>query len=77
MEDSELGAQTEFEVVRMKNGSKETLTVAVATEVPCTIDINGSEAATLMCTPSHLKEFAVGFLFTSGMIQRADDVPGP
>jgi len=74
MEDSELGTQTEFEVVRMKNGSKETLTVAVATEVPCTIDINGSEAATLMCTPSHLKEFAVGFLFTSGMIQRADDV---
>jgi FdhD protein len=74
MEDSELGTQTEFEVVRMKNGSKETLTVAVATEVPCTIDINGAEAATLMCTPSHLKEFAVGFLFTSGMIQRADDV---
>ncbi len=74
MKDSELGTQTEFEVVRIKKDGKETLNVAVATEVPCTIDVNGSELATQMCTPSHLREFAIGFLFTSGMIRRADDI---
>ncbi len=76
MEKSELGTQTEFKVVRMKKEGKETLNVAVATEVPCTLEVNGTELATQMCTPSHLKEFAIGFLFTSGMIKKAEDITG-
>lgn len=46
----------------------------VAAEIPLTFVVNGHETATLMCTPSHLKEFTYGFLFTSGMIQSADDI---
>jgi len=74
MKEGELGTKTEFEVARIKRGGKETLTVDIVTEVPCTIDVNGSELVTQMCTPTLLKEFAVGFLFISGMIQRADDI---
>ena len=46
----------------------------VAAEVPLTFEVNGREIATLMCTPSHLKAYAYGFLFTSGFISSADDI---
>lgn len=46
----------------------------VAAEIPLTFVVNGHETATLMCTPSHLKAFTWGFLFTSGMIQSKEDV---
>ncbi len=48
----------------------------VAAEIPLTFRVNGHEIATLMCTPSHLKAFTYGFLFTSGMIHSAQDVLG-
>jgi len=46
----------------------------VAAEIPLTFVVNGHEIATLMCTPSHLKAFTCGFLFTSGMIQSTEDI---
>ena len=69
-----LGGSTEFEVVKIRDGSAETFTQAVATEVPCTIVINGKEAVTTLMTPTHFKEFAVGHLFTAGIISRAEDI---
>ena len=69
-----LGGSTEFEVVKIRDGAAETFIQAVATEVPCTIVINGKEAVTSMITPTHFKEFAVGHLFTAGIISRADDI---
>ncbi len=46
----------------------------MAVEVPLTFVVNGHEMATLMCTPSHLKAYTCGFLFTSGIIHAADDI---
>lgn len=40
----------------------------VATEVPVTIMAGVTEVATLMCTPEHLDDLAVGFLKTSGLL---------
>lgn len=46
----------------------------VALEIPLTFVVNGREMATLMCTPSHLKAFTYGFLFTSGMVKDGQDI---
>lgn len=69
-----LGGSTEFEVVRIRDGAAEMLTQTVATEVPCTIVVNGKEAVTTMLSPTHLREFATGHLFTAGIISRAEDL---
>ncbi len=46
----------------------------VATEIPLTFVVNDHEIATLMCTPSKLKAYTYGFLFTSGFIKQAEDI---
>lgn len=43
-------------------------------EVPLTIEVNGIEAATLLCSPDHLDDLATGFLFTSGLIAGLDEL---
>jgi FdhD protein len=69
-----LGMATPFEVLRYENGKLEATTALVATEVPLTLQINGTEIATLACSPCDLREFGYGFLFTAGFIQRTDEV---
>lgn len=76
MADEHLGEFVDFEVISVKNGSAAVGEQSVATEVPCTIVVNDTEVATIMCTPTHFKEFAVGYLYTSGMINSPDDVTG-
>jgi len=76
MTEETLEASTEFEILRVKGGVAETLTQSIATEVPCTIVLNGREAVTAMVTPTFLKEFAVGHLFTAGIINAVSDVTG-
>ncbi|MDD5711764.1 MAG: formate dehydrogenase accessory sulfurtransferase FdhD [Smithellaceae bacterium] len=46
----------------------------IAEEVPLTIDLNGKELATLLCSPIDLKDLITGFLFTSGLIVDASSV---
>lgn len=38
-------------------------------ERPLTVYLNGSEVATLLCTPSDLEDLALGFLFGEGLIE--------
>jgi FdhD protein len=73
-EDDELTCSLQVDVVRMKGGVGVAAVQPVATEVPCTIIGNGVEIATLLCSPSHLKELAVGFLLSSAFIHDAADV---
>ena len=70
----ELGPFVEIEVMKIKNGAIRTGPNPVATEVPLTIEANNIEVATMMCMPSHLREYAYGFLFTSGFINSARHV---
>lgn len=46
----------------------------VTEEVPLTIEVNGREMATLLCSPSDLKCLVIGFLYTSGFIEEASAV---
>jgi len=67
----QLGPSAPVSVVRFRDGAFTTVEQIVATEVPLTILANDVEVATLLCTPSNLKELAAGFLFTSGVINIA------
>lgn len=44
----------------------------VVTEYPLTLVVNGTEMATLVCSPSHLEELVLGFLTAEGVL-RADE----
>ncbi|BCJ88218.1 formate dehydrogenase accessory sulfurtransferase FdhD [Effusibacillus dendaii] len=46
----------------------------VASEYPFTIVLNGQEFATLVCTPTHLKEMAIGFLTSEGVIRFPEEI---
>ncbi|MEX1299489.1 MAG: formate dehydrogenase accessory sulfurtransferase FdhD [Desulfotignum sp.] len=73
-DDTVMGEMIPFTITRFKDNSLFAEDTRVAAEVPVTLEVNGREIATLMCTPSHLKAFACGFLVTSGFIQSADDI---
>jgi len=74
MTDEPLEASEEHEIVRIKDGKAEALMQPIATEVPCTIVLNGKEAVTAMVTPTFLEEFAVGHLFTAGIVNSVSEV---
>lgn len=68
------GEMIPYTITRYRNaqlGEEETV---VAVEIPLTFVVNDHEVATLMCTPSHLKAYAYGFLFTSGLIKSGEDI---
>ena len=71
---STIGTSQDFKVVRIRRDKVTQDIASIATEIPFTIVANDLEIATLMCTPSNLKELTVGFLFTSGFITKADEI---
>jgi FdhD protein len=48
--------------------------VCVVREVPVTIDVEGVETYTVLCTPTDQRAMAIGFLFTEGVIDSLADV---
>ena len=46
----------------------------VAEEVPVTVTVNGRQVATAMISPADPGEFAIGFLFTEGIIKGKGDI---
>ncbi len=46
----------------------------VAEERPLTIVLNGVEIVTLLCSPSHLDELAVGFVLGEGLVRRGEEL---
>lgn len=61
-------------ITRISQGKAENLEDFTAKEVPFTLKINKTELATLLASPSDLKELAVGFLYTTGIIKSISDV---
>jgi FdhD protein len=72
--DDDFGPTANFEVIHFKDGRADRVRKPVVTEVPLTIMGNEVEIATLLCSPSDLREFVYGFLFTSGFIRSAAEV---
>jgi FdhD protein len=60
-----------FVIKSIRQGVREEKSDAVTEEVPLTIELNGSELATLLCSPTDLKNLVIGFLYTSGFIEDA------
>ena len=49
-------------------------TLGVAVEAPLTIDIEGVDSYTTLCSPQDKRAMAVGFMFTEGIIQGIGDI---
>ena len=59
-------AQLEIEVIKLPSWKQKT--DFVAEEVPVALAYNGLSHVVMMCTPQQLKEFAVGFSISEGII---------
>lgn len=68
------GEMIPYTITRYRNATMYEEETVVAVEIPLTFVVNDHEVATLMCTPSHLKAYTYGFLFTSGLIKSAQDI---
>ncbi len=70
----ELGPVVEMEATRYSADGVSPVEVNVPTEVPVTIVANGTEVATLMCTPTDLPHLVLGFLFSAGVIRSKEEL---
>lgn len=70
----EFGAFVSIDSVRVVDDSVEHVKDVVATEVPLTIIANDIEIATLLTSPSYIKELVFGYLFTSGFIKKCSEI---
>jgi FdhD protein len=61
-------------VTRYQEGTRQQCEDALTVEEPFEVRIDHRSLATIMRTPGHDFELATGFLFTEGIIARADDV---
>jgi len=62
------------EILRIDGRGRTRMKDAVAGEAPLTINLDGRELVTLLCTPEYLKELSIGFLYSSGIIKSTDEV---
>ena len=67
-------ALTQLDVRRYSRGRFHSETCHVPVETTLIIEVNGFETASLPCTPAYLDALALGFLFSAGVIQRAEDI---
>ncbi|MBT9135307.1 MAG: Sulfurtransferase FdhD [Firmicutes bacterium] len=67
---------TEVKIRRFNDGHTEDIVDLVAAESVLTIQVNGERQGLTMCSPSHLKELALGYLLAGGIISTATRVTG-
>ncbi|GAB6063465.1 formate dehydrogenase accessory sulfurtransferase FdhD [Deferrisoma palaeochoriense] len=73
-QEEELGAVVEFEAVRFAGGDRSPEVVHVPSEVPLTVEANGVEVATLLCTPTEIPSLVLGFLFSAGVVRGPEEL---
>ncbi|MHB1125926.1 MAG: formate dehydrogenase accessory sulfurtransferase FdhD [Bacillota bacterium] len=66
--------KAEFPAIRCTGSEKTSFIDQLAQEAPLTIHLNGREMVTLLCSPQHLEELAVGFLFSEGLLRKKTDL---
>ncbi|MFB9275813.1 formate dehydrogenase accessory sulfurtransferase FdhD [Cohnella cellulosilytica] len=62
------------EIIRYQHGKIERVPDQVVTEYPVTVQINGEEFATMVCSPQDIEDMVVGFLASEGVIRRYEDI---
>src|SRR3989338_9018334 len=63
-----------FEITRIKGNKRERITDLAVREIPLTVIVDDAELVTLLCCPGDLEDLVAGFLFTSGLIRRREDI---
>lgn len=63
-----------FKIIRIKGSNREIIEDLVVEEVPFTLNIGDKELVTLLCMPFDLEDLIAGFLFTSGLIKKIQDI---
>ncbi len=61
-------------MTKIKAGSREIVEDTIVEEVPFTLIVDDKELVTLLCMPADLEDLAMGFLFTSGLIRKKEDI---
>ena len=61
-------------ITRISEGRKEKNFDLVAREILFSIFLNGKKIVTLNCTPENYKYLGLGFLFTSGILQKKEEI---
>ncbi len=61
-------------IVRLNHGVLETIEDTVVKETALTIYFNEQELVTLLCTPEHLDELAIGFLTSEGLLKNPEEI---
>jgi len=61
-------------ITRINNDKRETFDDIIVTEMPMTIFLNGKELSTILCTPEHLLELALGYLYSQRVISKKSAV---
>jgi FdhD protein len=61
-------------IKRLAGSSSEDADDVVIREFPLTIILNNEELVTLLCSPAQMKELAVGYLFSEGLIGGKEDI---
>lgn len=61
-------------IIRIKENKKEKILDLVARETTFTILLNQKKLVTLNCTPEKYKYLGLGFLFTSGILRKKEDI---
>ena len=63
-----------LQITRYENGHTLRTTDTVITEYSLAVNVNGTKAADILCTPTSLCELVMGFLFCKGNIHAKEDV---
>ncbi len=61
-------------ILRINGNGRKKITATVTDEIPLTLELDGKELLTLLCSPGDTKELSVGFLYSSGIIKSMDDI---
>lgn len=69
MDDNDL-----VKIERITGYARETTDDTVTRELPLTIVLNNQELVTLLCSPADLKNLAVGYLSSEGLLNSRDDI---
>jgi len=63
-----------FTIQRVTEQGKSEVEDVVVREFPLTIILNNQELVTLLCTPKDLKNLAIGFLSSEGLIENKEEI---